>query len=563
MNRTVTVVALRLLALVALVLLAPGLVPAAAQDAAGDHVLRIEKNGYPDTLDPQLAYDTSQDLVIGLGFEGLTRIDKELNVVPAAAESWEFSDDGLILTFRLRDGLVYSDGTPLTAERFRYAIARTCDPRLDSGNASFFFVIAGCQELFESDTDEDGAAIATPDLANVGVQALDDRTLEIHLVRPAFHFPALASMAMFFPAKQELIEAGGEEWWRDAANLVGNGPFQIADLGNDVDIPSKMVFTANERYWVGRPKLDRIEYVMANEDRTAAERIEAYRSGEVDMLWLGYDGLIAIEADPELSRQFVQYPRAATIHLALNTHLAPFDDSKVREAFAYGFDREGYCREVNFGFCKPTHNWIAPGTPGFVETDAYAFDPRRAREALASSAYGGPEDLPEIVWYYDPDPGAESLGSREGAEWLAAQYEAVLGVEITLAPWPEDEEDPVYTDSLNAQQWDSFGWFQAYPDPQYWLEETWTCDGEYNPFQYCNPEFDALLTRAAAERDVEQRVTLYQEAEQLLIADVPSIFLHNWVTAMLVKPEVTGYAMTAVDFWPGWTTPLTIDVVRG
>lgn len=559
MRRVVT--ALRLLALMATAILGPGAVPlVAAQDAAGEHVLRIEKNGYPDTLDPQLAYDISQDMVLGLGFEGLTRIDREMQTVPGAAESWEFSDDGLTLTFHLRDDLVYSDGTPLTAERFRYAIARICDPALQSPNASFLFVIAGCQERFAGPNGESRGTPTAP--VEIGVRARDDRTLEIIFRRPAFHFPALASMSMFFPAREELIAAGGEEWWRDPANLVGNGPFQIASIGNATDTPSRMIFTANERYWGGRPKLDRIEYVMANEARTGAERIAAYRRGELDMIWLGYDELIAIEVDPELSRQFMQVPVAATIHLAFNPHVAPFDDLKVREAFASGFDRVAFCREVNFGFCLPTHSWYAPGTPGYVESDAHAFDPQAAREALAASSYGGPAELPEIVWHYDPDPGAESLGSLRGAQWLAAQYEAVLGVAITLTPWPEDENDPLYTSPLTAQQWGYFGWFQAYPDPQYWMDGVWTCGGEYNRFDYCDPELDALLTRAAAERDPERRLALYQEAERLLIAGVPSIFLHNWVNVLLIKPDVTGYATTPIDFWPGWTTPLTLDVVR-
>ena len=409
----------------------------AAQDASGERVLRIEKSGYPDTLDPQLAYDTSQDMIIGLGFEGLTRIDDELNTVPAAAESWEFSPDGLILTFHLRDGLTYSDGTPLTAERFRYAIARTCDPQLDSFNSSLLFVIAGCEAFFTSlDAIEDGEA-GTPGAAdataadayetaraNVGVRAVDDQTLELRLSRPAVYVPALASMAMFFPAKQELIEGGGEEWWRDSANLVGNGPFVIAELGNDTDRPSRMVFTANEHYWAGRPTLDRIEYVMANVDQTAEERLDAYRRGEVDMVWLGYDALAAVEADPELARDLVQLPRAATIHLALNVHKEPFTDPKVREAFAFGFDRAGFCRQIQHDFCEPTLSWIAPGTPGYVPTDAYAFDPQKAREALAASTYGGPETLPQVTWYYSADAGAEGLGSQMGAEWLAAQYRA-------------------------------------------------------------------------------------------------------------------------------------------
>jgi oligopeptide transport system substrate-binding protein len=547
----------------------------AAQDASGERVLRIEKSGYPDTLDPQLAYDTSQDMIIGLGFEGLTRIDDELNTVPAAAESWEFSPDGLILTFHLRDGLTYSDGTPLTAERFRYAIARTCDPQLDSFNSSLLFVIAGCEAFFTSlDAIEDGEA-GTPGAAdataadayetaraNVGVRAVDDQTLELRLSRPAVYVPALASMAMFFPAKQELIEGRGEEWWRDSANLVGNGPFVIAELGNDTDRPSRMVFTANEHYWAGRPTLDRIQYVMANVDQTAEERLGAYRRGEVDMVWLGYDALAAVEADPELARDLVQLPRAATIHLALNVHKEPFTDPKVREAFAFGFDRAGFCRQIQHDFCEPTLSWIAPGTPGYVPTDAYAFDPQKAREALAASTYGGPETLPQVTWYYSADAGAEGLGSQMGAEWLAAQYRAVLGIELSLVAVADADWDPLFADPVAALQWSEQGWFQAYPDPQYWLSEVWTCRSGYNLFGYCNPDLDALLAQADAEPDPETRLALYQEAERLLIADVPSIFLFNWATALLVKPAVTNYASTAIDHWPGWTTPLTIDVVR-
>jgi oligopeptide transport system substrate-binding protein len=539
---------------------------AAQNQTAGEKVLRIEYNSWPDTLDPQLTYDISQDMVVGLGFEGLTRIDSEMQTVPAAAESWEFSPDGLTLTFHLRDDLTYSDGSPLTAERFRYAITRTCDPNLGSQNASFFFIIVGCEAWFTS-LDEEGEADISDDAATeaaVGVRTLDDQTLEIELTRPAVYFPTLASMSMFFPAKQELIEAGGEEWWRDSANLIGNGPFQIVSLGNDTDVPSKMELVANERYWGGRPKLDRIEYVMANEPRTAEERFAAYKRGELDMVWMAADASAAVEADPELSRDLLQTPRAATIELAFNVEKEPFTDQKVREAFAHGFDREAYCRQVWHGYCLPTHSWIAPGTPGYVETDAFAFDPEKARQALAESSYGGPESLPEVIWYYSADPDAEGITSRQGAEWLAAQYRAVLGIELKLEALEDDEWDPLYESPESLPQWSDWGWFQAYPDPQYWLSEVWTCNS--NVFMhrgnYCNPELDALLARADGEQDAEERIALYQEAERMLIADAPAIFLHNWTEAVLVKPYVTGYAVTPIDHWPGWTTPLTIDVER-
>jgi oligopeptide transport system substrate-binding protein len=541
---------------------------AAGQDVESGKVLHIEYNHYPNTLDPQLTADISEDMVTGLGFEGLTRIDTELATVPGAAESWEFSEDGLTLTFRLRDGLVYSDGSPLTAERFRYAIERTCDPRLESVNASFLFVVAGCEAFFTSLEPETDAADATPaggaDAAyeaarsNLGVRAVDDQTLEIQLDQPAVYFPALASMAMFYPAKQELIETGDPDWWRDAANLIGNGPFQIARIDPEGGEPAKIVFAANERYWDGRPRLDSIEYLHFSAHRTGEQRLQQYRDGILDMVWLGWEDFPTVEVDLVLSKDLLQTPRAATIFMTFDLDREPFTDAKVREAFAYGFDREGYCREVQFGFCSPTLSWIPTGVPGAIETDAFAFDAEKARQALADSSYGGPEKLPEITWYY-------SEGSEEAedeARWLADLYRSVLGIELNLVPLQDDEWDTVPEAPDSGPRLSTSGWWQAYPDPQYWLSAVWTCNSGHNDAGYCNPAFDELVARADAELDPATRSALYEEAGRMLVDDVPAIFLYNWSEAMLIKPYVTGYATTLIDHFPGWTTPLTIDVDR-
>jgi oligopeptide transport system substrate-binding protein len=319
-----------------------------------------------------------------------------------------------------------------------------------------------------------------------------------------------------------------------------------------------MIFTANDRYWAGRPKLDRIEYVMANQDRTTAQRLDAYKRGDVDMSWLAFESWPAVEADPILSHDLVQLPRAATIHIAFNMNKAPFIDKKVRQAFSYAFDRESYCRDINYGFCTPTLSWIPPGVPGHIDADAYAFDPQKAREALAQSSYGGPARLPAIVWYYTE---GDAKGQRE-AEWLATQYRSVLGVELTLKPVPDGAVDTMMAKPATRPQLLEQGWFEDFPDPENWLSAVWTCNSGYNHMGFCDPAFDALTTRADAELDPQKRLALYQQAEKTLIADAPTIFLFNWAEAALVKPYITGYAHTPIDSWPGWTTLLTIDVTR-
>jgi oligopeptide transport system substrate-binding protein len=255
----------------------------------------------------------------------------------------------------------------------------------------------------------------------------------------------------------------------------------------------------------------------------------------------------------------LRYPAAFTLVLSLNQTKEPFQDKKVREAFAYAFDRAAYCREVQQATCVPTLTWIPEGVPGHIETDAYAFDPEKARSALAESSYGGPEQLPEITWYYPTeDPTAQQI-----AEWLAKQYDAVLGVELTLAPTEAEALDAMfYVDAATWPQLAFSGWTQDYPDPQNWLSIYWTCGSTiYAGFVgYCNPEFDDLVARADAEPDSAVRLALYEEAGGLLVADAPAVFLLNGTNVALVKPGVTGYVTTPRDLWPGWASPLTLDV---
>ena len=363
-----------LLAVVAMLLpMALASSAATAQDADAK-VLRIHQRFYPSLLDPQQAAFIDDIAVISLAYEGLTRLDENLGIVPAAAESWEFNDDGTELTFRLREGLTYSDGSPLTAERFRDAALRTCSPVTAGLYQSILFPIVGCEALAASlEPAAAGTPAATPvsadDLAAAfGVAALDDRTVVIRLREPAPYFVAVASLWVFYPAQAELIEAGGEGWWLDPANHVGNGPFVIEAMEEDQQI----TFAANEAYWGGRPVLDGIEYVYIKDNAVA---VEAYRQGDVDIAYVDPSQIPAISGDPTLSEEFLQYRGANTFEINFNLRQAPFDDKKVREAFAYAFDRETWCAEVLAGGCLPTTTWIPEGVPGAVEDATYAFDP--------------------------------------------------------------------------------------------------------------------------------------------------------------------------------------------
>jgi oligopeptide transport system substrate-binding protein len=318
-------------------------------------------------------------------------------------------------------------------------------------------------------------------------------------------------------------------------------------------------FRANDRYWGGRPALDGIDYVYIADNAVA---LEAYRHDQVDVMFIDADQIPAITADATLSREFLKYRQASALAFSFNLREAPFDDKKVREAFAYAFDRETWCAEIHSGGCLPTTSWVPEGIPGHVADATYAFDPEKARQALAESSYGSADALPPITYVYLSDDPAELLRS----EWMAGQYRDVLGVEIELAGYEYPTWVELFQSAENFPQMMHTGWGQTYPDAQNWLSINYTCGAANLAVNvgYCNPAFDALIAQADTELDPAKRTALYEEAHRLLIADVPAVFTDNPANIFLVKPGVTSFTPTTSDFaFPGQCgSMLTITVTR-
>lgn len=516
-------------------------------------VLRIQQATYPIILDPQKSVRTNEGAVLSLNYEGLTRLDKDLQTVPAAAESWEFSQDQTQVTFHIRDGLTYSDGSPLTSENFRYAIERTCDPKTAGGYQAILFDIAGCQDLATTDpADTDGYDAAK---AALGVTAPDATTLVVQLTHPAPYFVTVASLPVFFPAREDLITKGGADWWKDPATQVGNGPFQITRIDPDQQI----TFAANDQHWAGKPKLAGIELITEGQSSVA---LQAYRAGQLDIIQLDPSKLPAIEDDPELTGQLVSYSAAETYGMAINLKQEPFQDRKIREAFSEAFDRETYCEQIRSGSCSPTLSWVPAGIPGAIQTQKFGYDPAAAKQAIADSSYGSPGNVPEVkVSFASDDPAAQPR-----AAWLAGQLQAILGIKISLDPIEGKTLQAMTAENASHPQLAIYGgWAEDYPDPQNWLSINWKCATAFASARgYCNPEFDQIVDQADREIDPVKRLSLYEQAGRILVDDVPGPFAYNPVKNFLVKPTVSGYSTTPEDSeWPGETaSALTLEISR-
>src|SRR5215217_2998543 len=529
----------------------------AAQDDG--KVLRVMQEVYPDVVDPQKSSYGIEIAVLALPYEGLTRLDSNLETVPAAAESWEYNDDATQITFHLRPDLKYSDGSPLTAENFRYAVERTCDPITAGEYQYLLFEIKGCTEFAGLATDaDDNPKEYTPaeyDAAKavLGAKAIDDLTLQLDLTNPAPYFHTIGALWPFFPVKKEIATKDPDNWWKRAENHIGNGPFTVTDVAED----QQWTFAANDNYWQGSPRLDGIEYRYVDE---AAVALQAYRAGDLDTVQLQSDQISEVQGDAELSQAFVAYPQAGTQFLAMNLTQEPFNDKKVREAFAYAIDRETLCAEVRSGDCLPTVSFIPAGLPGALETDQYAFDPEAAKQALAESSYGGPDKLPEIQLYFNSD--YEERGDQ--AEWIAGEIRDILGIELKIEPMEGAALTALRSDVKTHPQLLYFGsWYQDYPDPQNWLSAVWTCDSSLNNVGYCNERFDELTALGDTTIDPAARLASYQEAGQILVDDVPATFLLNPSGIFLVNPAVTGYTPTSSEVeWPGSASSL-MTITKG
>jgi oligopeptide transport system substrate-binding protein len=533
-------------------------VPVAAPEEEKPTVLRVNLGTYPDIVDPQKSSFVNEIAHLNLIYEGLTRLDEKLETVPGAAEKWEYSADASEVTFTLREGLTYSDGSLLNAKRFEYSILRNIDPATAGEYAQITDDIAGAAEWRTAAEDADVEALK----AGVKVQALDSTgapcadyeqadclTLKVGMTHPAPYFHTVMSLWVTFPAKEELISEGGENWWNSSKFQIGNGPFVLKSLEPFV----RGYFTPNPTYWGGQATYD-LEYSYITDTAVA---FEAYKNNEFDIIPLAAEDLATVQNDPVLNAEANIYPGSCTFAVMFHQLKEPFTDPKVREAFALALDREGWVRDVLNGLGSPTLTWIPKGFPGYdAEENRWGFDPDAAKAALAESSYGSVENLPEVVATFSDTP-----RNRTRNEWLAAKWKEVLGVDVQLNPVESTTYTNLTKDINTSPQMFILGWCADYADPQNWLSVYWKTGAFGERIGYSNAEFDALVDQADAETDPATRADLYAQAQRLLTDGAPVAFMWNNVNSYLIKPWVKGATLTPMDAgWAGGLNPLTITV---
>ncbi len=502
--------------------------PAPLADLADEQVF-ILPGGDPPTMDPHLSGDaTSAEYVVEI-FSGLMAYDRDLNLIPDIAESYQISDDGLVYTFAIREGAVFQDGKPIRADDFKWSFERACDPAVGSPTADTYMGdIVGCRAKLRGQATE-----------VEGVQVIDDLTLQLTIDEAKGFFLAKMTYPTAYVLDRDTVESNPD--WFEAPN--GSGPFILDTYAPDEGV---IILVRNDNYYrEPMPILERVIYVV----NAALPALTGYEEG-LDRLGLQgvtYDAVpvgtanLSRVTDPNnaLSNEFVSTNSLSVFYVGFNVNKPPFDDVKVRQAFNLALDKRRMVKLV-FQDTVPVANGIVPpNMPGYQNPDLsdYEYDPDRALALIEESSYGDVADLPDITLYVSG--GGGEVGPV--VETVIESYELNLGLEINVeqVSWGDFLAD--LNKPETPYQMYQLGWIADYPDPQNFLEILFHSQSSQNHGHYNNPQVDALLDQARGEPDVEKRFGLYRQAEQMLLDDAAWIPIYFEVDNWLVKPYVQNF----------------------
>jgi oligopeptide transport system substrate-binding protein len=456
--------------------------------------------GEPFTWDPAKAGDSGSANVIAQVFEGLTAFDAQSDVQPALAESWQSSEDGRQITFHLRPGIVYSDGTPITAQDVVDNWLRIIDPQQPSPLASIVADIEGATEYQAGQIGRDG----------VGLRADGDQVV-VDLRRPATYFlsvTASPSLAVMPPSMFGRLDAD------PPSDIVVSGAYVPS-----TSEPGVIHLTGNQNYWAGLPPLDSVDMVTDFGDESG---IDAYDNDTIDFIGVGAGDASWMKYDATYAPDLRHSTDFTVSYYGFDTRVPPFDDPQVRLAFAKAVDWD---RIVRLAESPAATSLVPAGVPGRDEEDHRpAYDPEAARQLLADATFPNGDGFPTVTL------ATYGVGFEQT---VAAELEANLGVDVNVEA--QDFRDYVGRASgPGSPGIFTMSWSADYPHPHDFLGLLLETGSTSNEGSWSNADYDALLEQAAATDDLEEQAALYAQAQEILEIEAPIVpvtYGESWALA--------------------------------
>lgn len=493
----------------------------------GTAVLRRGNGAEPESLDPHQARSVPAANILRDLYEGLVALSPDGELEPGGAESWQISDDKLTYTFKLREAARWSNGEPVTASDYVYALRRSVDPATGSPYAQLHAPIVNATAIIDGDKPPD----------SLGVEALDDHTLEIRLKAATPYFLGTLAHASSYPVYRPAVEEYGAAFTRPG-NAVTNGAYVMADWRVNAEIGIER----NTEYWDNaETAIDRVEYYPITDVNSALSR---YQAGELD--WTSTVPISQLETVGEhIPGQLRTVPSLGVYYYGYNVRRAPFKDSpELRQALSMAIDRQVIVNKITRGDEVPAYGWIPPVVRGYqgVRFDwaTLSDDDRkaRARELYHEAGYSDANPL-EVEFRYNTND-----GHRKIASVVAAMWREVLGARVTL----RNEEWKVFLQNVREgsdTQIYRAGWIGDYNDPNTFFEVLNSHFG-LNGTGYDSDRYDTLQQRAAHMPRGKERTRVMHAAEARLLADNPVIPIYFYTSKMLLKPYVEGFKGNAL-----------------
>jgi oligopeptide transport system substrate-binding protein len=500
---------------------------ATGRELAKDQVLHLGNGVEIQTLDPQRNEDVSGSNVLRDLYEGLVEEATNGDPAPGAAESWTVSDDGKTYVFVLRRNARWSNGDPVTAHDFVYGFRRGVDPKTLSPYSFIYSPIVNADAI--------GAGRLPPE--QLGVRALDDYTLEIHLANPTPYFLGLLSHSTTYPVHRASLEKYGSKFTRPG-HLVGNGAFRLEEWV----VQSHIKVVRNPNYWDDAHT--RLESIYFYPTESAPAELQRYRANDLDYAYDLPNTQIRWIKE-RMPEELVIAPYLGSYFFGFNTTKPPFKDNpKLRRALSLAVDRKVIAEQILGAGQIPSYGWVPPVHHYEGQQMVEASWTQAEREAEAKRLYaeaGYSADNPlrtEIMFNTNEDHRRISVA-------IAAMWKTVLGVDTTLS----NQEWKVFIDTRNQKdktQVFRHGWIGDYNDAFTFAELLRSTAGQ-NDMGYTNPEYDALLDAAQSELDLDRRAKLLEQAERVMLADMPIIPLYYYVSKHVIKPWMQGHVGNIMD----------------
>ncbi|MEL7563907.1 MAG: peptide ABC transporter substrate-binding protein [Dehalobacterium sp.] len=473
----------------------------------------------PETLDPAAATGMTEGTVQMALFEGLVRLDANEEPVPGIAEKWDISDDGLTYTFHLRDAK-WSNGETVTARDFEYAWKRLLNPEMANYYAYQLYYLVNGEEYNAGEADAE----------DVGVKALDEKTLEVKLVAPTPYFLSLTALSNLYPVNQKVVEAN-KDWHTGPEDYVSNGPFKLVEWEHN----QKLILERNENYWAADDvKLEELIMTTVESDTT---QLTMFDTDQIDIA----------EFPPlqEMSRLLAE--EKATIHpdlgvyfYSFNTDVKPLGDVRVRKALSLAINRQSLIDNVTQAFEKPAYAIVPYEVKDVNNTDFrenggdyFQEDLNEARRLLAEAGFPEGKGFPALKILYNTSEAHQQI-----AEAIQEMWKTNLGINVELT----NQEGGVYSKSINVGDYEigRAGWTPDYNDAMTYLDIWVDSDLTMYYTGWSNPTYDRLIKEAKTGLDTAARSKALHEAEAILIDEMPIMPIFFYTNQNLYKPWVKG-----------------------